>query len=121
MACPFPSPMKNGVLVTGATRGDGSVGEDITENLKRVKDIPLVLPEPVNITVRGECYMPRASFDRVNQIRQENGEPEFANPRKCCCRNASPIGYENRGQAKSRNLLVSRSESDGSKQSGRRA
>lgn len=71
----------NGVLVTGATRGDGSVGEDITENLKRVKDIPLVLPEPVNITVRGECYMPRASFDRVNQIRQENGEPEFANPR----------------------------------------
>ena len=57
-------------LVTGATRGDGSVGEDITENLKRVKDIPLVLPEPVNITVRGECYMPRASFDRVNQIRQ---------------------------------------------------
>ena len=72
---------ENGVLVTGATRGDGSVGEDITENLKRVKDIPLVLPEPVNITVRGECYMPRASFDRVNQIRQENGEPEFANPR----------------------------------------
>ena len=70
---------ENGVLVTGATRGD--VGEDITENLKRVKDIPLVLPEPVNITVRGECYMPRASFDRVNQIRQENGEPEFANPR----------------------------------------
>lgn len=72
---------ENGVLVTGATRGDGSVGEDITENLKRVKDIPLVLPEPVNITARGECYMPRASFDRVNQIRQENGEPEFANPR----------------------------------------
>lgn len=72
---------ENGVLVTGATRGDGSVGEDITENLKRVKDIPLVLPEPVNITVRGECYMSRASFDRVNQIRQENGEPEFANPR----------------------------------------
>lgn len=72
---------ENGVLVTGATRGDGSVGEDITENLKRVRDIPLVLPEPVNITVRGECYMPRASFDRVNQIRQENGEPEFANPR----------------------------------------
>ena len=72
---------ENGVLVTGATRGDGSIGEDITENLKRVKDIPLVLPEPINITVRGECYMPRASFDRVNQIRQENGEPEFANPR----------------------------------------
>lgn len=72
---------ENGILVTGATRGDGSVGEDITENLKRVKDIPLVLPEPISITVRGECYMPRASFDRVNQVRQENGEPEFANPR----------------------------------------
>lgn len=72
---------ENGILVTGATRGDGSVGEDITENLKRVKDIPLVLPESISITVRGECYMPRASFDRVNQVRQENGEPEFANPR----------------------------------------
>lgn len=72
---------ENGILVTGATRGDGSIGEDITENLKRVKDIPLVLPEPISITVRGECYMPRASFDRVNQVRQENGEPEFANPR----------------------------------------
>lgn len=72
---------ENGILVTGATRGDGSVGEDITENLKRVKDIPLVLPESISITVRGECYMPRASFDRVNQVRQENGESEFANPR----------------------------------------
>ena len=72
---------ENGILVTGATRGDGSVGEDITENLKRGKDIPLVLPESISITVRGECYMPRASFDRVNQVRQENGESEFANPR----------------------------------------
>ena len=72
---------EKGVLVVGATRGDGSVGENITENLKRVKDIPLTLPEELNITVRGECYMPRASFDQVNQARQENGEPEFANPR----------------------------------------
>ncbi|SUN76152.1 NAD-dependent DNA ligase [Streptococcus massiliensis] len=72
---------ENGVLVVGATRGDGSVGENITENLKRVKDIPLTLPEALNITVRGECYMPRSSFDAVNQYRQENGEPEFANPR----------------------------------------
>jgi len=68
-------------LVAGATRGDGSVGENITENLKRVKDIPLTLKEPLDITVRGECYMPKASFDAVNQLRQENGEPEFANPR----------------------------------------
>ena len=72
---------EKGILVSGATRGDGSVGENITENLKRVKDIPLTLPEELDITVRGECYMPRASFDQVNQARQENGEPEFANPR----------------------------------------
>lgn len=72
---------EKGILVAGATRGDGSVGENITENLKRVKDIPLTLSEELDITVRGECYMPRASFDQVNQARQENGEPEFANPR----------------------------------------
>ena len=72
---------EKGILVAGATRGDGSIGENITENLKRVKDIPLILPEELDITVRGECYMPRASFDQVNQARQENGEPEFANPR----------------------------------------
>lgn len=72
---------ENGILVAGATRGDGSIGENITENLKRVKDIPLTLPEPLTITVRGECYMPKASFDAVNQLRQENGEAEFANPR----------------------------------------
>ena len=72
---------EKGILIAGATRGDGSVGENITENLKRVKDIPLTLPEELDITVRGECYMPRASFDQVNQARQENGEPEFANPR----------------------------------------
>ena len=72
---------ENGILVAGATRGDGSVGENITENLKRVKDIPLKLPSEVDMTVRGECYMPRSSFDAVNQLRQENGEPEFANPR----------------------------------------
>lgn len=72
---------EKGILVAGVTRGNGSIGENITENLKRVKDIPLTLPEELDITVRGECYMPRASFDQVNQARQENGEPEFANPR----------------------------------------
>ena len=72
---------EKGILVVGATRGDGSIGENITENLKRVKDIPLTLPEELDITVRGECYMPRTSFDQINQARQENGEPEFANPR----------------------------------------
>lgn len=72
---------EKGILVAGATRGDGFIGENITENLKRIKDIPLTLPEELDITVRGECYMPRTSFDQVNQARQENGEPEFANPR----------------------------------------
>lgn len=72
---------EEGRLVVGATRGDGSVGENITENLKRVQDIPLLLPEPVTLTVRGECYMPKASFERVNQARQEAGEADFANPR----------------------------------------
>ena len=72
---------EKGIFVVGATRGDGSIGENITENLKRVKDIPLTLKEELDITVRGECYMPRASFDQVNQARQENGESEFANPR----------------------------------------
>ena len=71
----------------------------------------MVLPEPVNITVRGECYMPRASFDRVNQIRQENGEPGLL-IRGMLLQERFANGYENRGQAKSRNLLVSRSESN---------
>lgn len=70
-----------GKLVVGATRGDGSIGENITENLKRVADIPLTLPEAIDITVRGECYMPKASFARVNKQREEAGEAEFANPR----------------------------------------
>lgn len=70
-----------GQLVVGATRGDGSVGENITENIKRIKDIPLTLPEPIDLTVRGEAYLPKASFVSINQERQEAGEPEFANPR----------------------------------------
>ncbi len=70
-----------GKLTVGATRGDGSVGENITENLKRVADIPLTLPVAADMTIRGECYMPKASFARVNKQRQEAGEPEFANPR----------------------------------------
>mgnify|MGYP002753698219 CR=1 FL=1 len=71
----------DGVLQVGATRGDGSVGENITENVKRISDIPLKLDQPLNITVRGECYLPRAEFERINIQRQENGEAEFANPR----------------------------------------
>ncbi|MGT2665706.1 NAD-dependent DNA ligase LigA [Streptococcus rifensis] len=71
----------DGYLTVGATRGDGTTGENITENLRRVADIPLRLPEPISITVRGECYMPRKSFEKINQQRQEAGEAIFANPR----------------------------------------
>ena len=94
---------EKGILVAGATRGDGSVGENITENLKRVKDIPLTLPEELDITVRGECYMPRASFDQVNQARQENGEPEFANPRNAA---AGTLRQLDTGVVAKRNLAT---------------
>ncbi|MGT2771830.1 NAD-dependent DNA ligase LigA [Streptococcus marimammalium] len=71
----------NGVLEVGATRGDGQVGENITENLKRIKDIPLTINSKKSITVRGEAYLPKASFNQINQDRQESGLQEFANPR----------------------------------------
>ena len=71
----------DGVLQVGATRGDGSVGENITENVKRIKDIPHRLKEPLTITVRGEAYLPKQSFDKINEERRENGQTEFANPR----------------------------------------
>lgn len=72
---------EEGVFVQGATRGDGTVGENITENLKTVKSIPLRLKEPLSIEVRGECYMPKASFVKLNQRREEEGKEVFANPR----------------------------------------
>ena len=72
---------ENGVFVQGATRGDGSVGEDITANLKTIKAIPLRLKESVTIEVRGEAYMPKRSFEQLNERRAENGEELFANPR----------------------------------------
>ncbi len=72
---------ENGVFVQGATRGDGTVGEDITANLKTIRAIPLRLKEPVTIEVRGEAYMPKKSFETLNQKREENGEETFANPR----------------------------------------
>ena len=72
---------ENGVLVTGATRGDGVTGEDITQNVRTIFSIPLTLPEPLTLTVRGEVYMPRAVFERINQKREANGEALMANPR----------------------------------------
>ena len=69
-------------MVRGATRGDGSVGEDITANVKTVGSIPLRLDKTVlKLSVRGEGYMPKASFARLNQEREEEGQPAFANPR----------------------------------------
>lgn len=72
---------ENGVFVQGATRGDGSVGEEITANLKTIRALPLRLKEPVTIEVRGEAYMPKKSFANLNAAREERGEELFANPR----------------------------------------
>lgn len=71
----------NGILQVGATRGDGNIGENITENLKRVHDIPLHLDQSLDIIVRGECYLPKESFEAINIEKRANGEQEFANPR----------------------------------------
>ena len=72
---------ENGEFIRGATRGDGVVGEDITENLRTVKAIPLRLREPYSFEVRGECYMPKSSFFNLNEARDEEGLDVFANPR----------------------------------------
>ncbi|MGM9885940.1 MAG: NAD-dependent DNA ligase LigA, partial [Lactococcus sp.] len=72
---------EQGVLVTAATRGDGSIGENITENVKRIKDVPLKLSEPIDIVVRGEAYLPRKNFAKLNDERELEGLSAFANPR----------------------------------------
>ena len=73
---------ENGKFVRGATRGDGFIGEDVTENLKTIKTIPLELNEPIPyLCVRGEVYMPRAVFEQLNKIREDEGQALFANPR----------------------------------------
>lgn len=72
---------KDGLFYRGATRGDGIVGEDVTENLKTIGSIPLRLSEPVTLTVRGEVYMPVKNFISLNEKREEAGEPLFKNPR----------------------------------------
>ncbi len=71
----------DGIFVRGATRGDGITGEDVTQNLRTVFSIPLKLSEPLSFTVRGEVYMPRAVFERLNAAREKNGEQLLANPR----------------------------------------
>ncbi|MCL6633509.1 MAG: NAD-dependent DNA ligase LigA [Alicyclobacillus herbarius] len=72
---------ENGLFVRGATRGDGEVGEDITANIRTIRSVPLRLAEPVSIEVRGEAYMPKRAFERLNEAREAAGEMVFANPR----------------------------------------
>ena len=72
---------ENGLLVRGSTRGDGVTGENVTQNLKTVKTIPLRLTEPVTLEVRGEVLIYKEDFEKLNAAREEQGEPLFANPR----------------------------------------
>lgn len=94
---------ENGVFTRGATRGDGVTGEDITQNLRTVKSIPLRLEEPVTFEVRGECYMPKTSFVKLNQERDEKGQDVFANPRNAA---AGSLRQLDSRVAANRNLSV---------------
>lgn len=94
---------ENGVFVRGATRGDGRVGEDITENLKTIRSIPLRLKKPVTLEVRGEAYMPKKSFISLNEFRVANEEEKFANPRNAA---AGSLRQLDPKIAASRNLSI---------------
>lgn len=72
---------EKGVLVTAATRGDGTVGEDVTHNIRTIASIPARLTRPINLVAEGEVYLSRSGFERLNALRHAAGEPEFANPR----------------------------------------
>ncbi|SDN65088.1 NAD-dependent DNA ligase LigA [Limosilactobacillus mucosae] len=72
---------ENGRLIQGSTRGNGTIGEDVTENVKTIKSIPQKLAEPLSLEFRGECFMPKAAFAKLNEEREANGLPTFANPR----------------------------------------
>ena len=94
---------QDGQLVLGATRGDGVIGEDITHNIRTVKSVPLSLEHPWSIEVRGECYMPKKSFQQLNQLREEEGLEVFANPRNAA---AGSLRQLDSKVAASRNLAV---------------
>lgn len=84
---------RNGEYYLAATRGDGVTGEDITQNVRTIKSVPLKLKEPVDIEVRGEIYMPKTSFEKLNEERANTGQPLFANPRNAAAgsvRNLDP-------------------------------
>ncbi|MCK5085554.1 NAD-dependent DNA ligase LigA, partial [Candidatus Parcubacteria bacterium] len=72
---------KNGILVAGATRGDGKIGEDVTQNIKTIESIPLKIKQDIDIIVEGEVFMSKTVFEKLNRSRKEKGEPLFANPR----------------------------------------
>ena len=72
---------ENGILVSGATRGDGKVGEDITSNVRTIESVPLRLNEEASIIVEGEIYMPKSQFEKINKEQRKRGEKEFANAR----------------------------------------
>lgn len=94
---------EKGKLVTAATRGDGVTGEDITHNVRTIKNVPLSLPVDIDIEVRGEIYMPKKSFLKLNEERKENGENIFANPRNAA---AGSVRQLDSRIAASRNLAV---------------
>ena len=94
---------QNGKLIRGATRGDGTTGEDITHNVKTIKNIPLSLPSDIDIEVRGEIYMPKSSFIKLNEERSKKGEKEFANPRNAA---AGSVRQLDSKIASERNLLT---------------
>lgn len=89
---------KNGILTTGATRGDGIVGEIITDNIKQIKNIPQKLTDPINIEVRGEVYMPVTSFEKLNEKQRQNSGKEFANPRNAAAGSLRQDNAEITGQ-----------------------
>lgn len=92
---------ENGIFKSAATRGNGTIGEDITHNVKTIKSLPLRLNKPETIEVRGEIYMPKKSFNKLNEQREKNGEPLFQNPRNAA---AGSIRQLDSSIAKSRNL-----------------
>lgn len=93
----------DGQFVQGATRGDGEIGEDITANLRTIKSVPLKLAEPVSIDVRGEAYMPKAVFSKLNEERDQAGQVPFANPRNAAAGGLRQIDPK---EAAKRNLNV---------------